>query len=122
MPAIDDKILLLRSTLKLYKQGERSLIPLPSVLQLQFLRAEYVTMYYTSHLTEAEHIQDYGYHFDKKGNLLMTIQDVEDKFYKTIKEITSGCNCKLLCSNRCSCKQPLRASTCTPLTCKVKGV
>ena len=111
------RIMNTREVIKAARGVEHLTIPLPSVLELQVLRSEYVAKMWTS-FGSTLNPENFGWKKTEDG-FAIKLQDTTDTYYTLTKHVLEGCGCKNICGKTCKClKMKERAHKCTSLTCR----
>ena len=113
----------LRGDLWAYKTSEQELIPVVSVIELQFLRSEYICEYWQNKIVTREGMETHGWKSDKVGNMSIKFLDEMAPEYCEPRKLIKGCGCqsdKVPCesSKRCSCTK--NKYSCSAALCKCK--
>lgn len=112
-----EKIMEARSVLKSLRGIESECIPLPSVLRLHFSRATFLAEFLTNQAYTDDPSRN-GW-ISKEGDYEIKLQNEDDQYCKTPKEMMMFCSCRTKCSSRCKCKKSDSVlKTCSRLLCK----
>ena len=115
--SVEEAILHCRSILKATKGVEKEVIPLPSVLDLQIRRSQFLGEYLVCENYEDVDPLDYGWCY-KGGHLVPQIQNEEDPLYSLPKEMMTSCSCKGKC-HKCKCRKNVKiGQKCARILCK----
>ena len=102
------------------KACDQVTIPLASIIELQYKRAEAILKYWTGCLPQDLDAEEYftlmGWFITKKGEFKIKLVDTSDELYAYPRSIVKGCGCKKKKCTNCLCSR--ERNGCTSKTCK----